>query len=105
MANVSDLSKNLAIRDLEVLTRLNAVGLTIVEIRISDYSPVKGKWAFEITLPPGTRLICTVSQDNHIIMDARFMRFHVGDAVYLLTDNESALRSVFTGLDYLDSNN
>ena len=104
MGHVTQIPKNIAVRDLEVLNHLNALGLAVVEIRISEVSPVKNKWAFEITLPGGTRLICLATHDGRIVMDPRFMRFGVGDAVYLVTDDEAALRPIFTGLEFESPN-
>jgi len=82
-------------RDLNNLTMLKSVGLSIVEVRISQVSFAKGKLLSNIPLPENTRIVCILRNEKPIVeLDAVFLEEK--DSVYLITDDEQTVRDTFT---------
>lgn len=86
---------NLTPRDLHSLSILKELGLSLVEVKISQVSFAKGQLLANIRLPENTRILCVVRQNQPITdLDAVFLEEK--DAVYLITDDESLIRDIFT---------
>ena len=86
---------NLAPRDLNSLSLLKQHGLSLVEIRISQVSFAKGQLLANIRLPESTRLVC-VLRGGRAILELEAVFLEEKDSVFLLTDDESAVRAAFT---------
>jgi NhaP-type Na+/H+ and K+/H+ antiporter len=88
-------SPQLTPRDLASLSVLREHGLFLVEVRISKVSAAIGKRLDAVGLPEKTVAICLLRGDETIMnLDPIFLQ--EGDAVYLITDDETAVRSLFT---------
>jgi NhaP-type Na+/H+ and K+/H+ antiporter len=86
---------NLTPRDVNNLTALKDVGLSLVEVRISQLSFVKGQLLSNVPLPAHTRLIGVLRKGRPILeLEAVFLEEN--DTVYLLTEDEERIREVFT---------
>jgi NhaP-type Na+/H+ and K+/H+ antiporter len=86
---------NLTPRDLNSLSALKETGLSLVEVRISQVSFAKGQLLSNIQLPENTRIMCVMRQSRPILdLDAVFLEEK--DSIYLLTDEEAAVRAAFT---------
>jgi NhaP-type Na+/H+ and K+/H+ antiporter len=82
-------------RDINTITILKSLGLSIVEVRISQVSFAKGKLLSNIPLPENTRIVCIVRNEKPIVeLDAVFLEEK--DSVYLITDDEQIVRDAFT---------
>lgn len=88
-------SSTLTPRDLNNMSVLKNHGLHLVEVKISQVSIAKGCLLDSIRLPEHTRVVCVIQDKQPVLkMDGVFLR--EGDAVYLLTDDEEMVRSLFT---------
>lgn len=86
---------NLTPRDVSNLATLKDVGLSLVDVRISQLSFVKGQLLANVPLPFNTRLIGLLRKGRPILdLDAVFLEEN--DTVYLLTEDEERIREVFT---------
>jgi len=88
-------SGTLTPRDLNNLSELKNHGLSLVEVRISQVSAARGKYLESIALPAHTRVVC-VMQNRQPVLDLSAVFLNEGDSVYLLTDDEDMVRSLFT---------
>ncbi len=82
-------------RDLSTLSRLKYHQLCLVEIKITRFSPMLGKRLESISFPQNTRLICVIRNQCPII-ETRSLFLEEHDIVYLMTNNETAIRELFT---------
>ena len=88
-------SSTLTPRDLNNMSVLKNLGLHLVEVKISQVAAAKGKLLSSIRLPEQTRVVCVIQDKQPVLnIDPVFLR--EGDSVYLLTDDEEMVRSVFT---------
>lgn len=88
-------SLNLTPRDVNNLAALKNSGLSLVEAKISQVACAKGQLLANISLPENSRLLCVMRQGRPILdLDVVFLEEQ--DAVYLLTDDEVAVRETFT---------
>lgn len=84
-------------RDLNNLASLKNYGLSLVEVKISQVSFAKGMLLSNVPLPDSTRVVCVIRGERAILeLDAVFLEER--DLVYLITDNESLVRTAFTVL-------
>ena len=82
-------------RDLNNITMLKSLGLSIVEVKISQVSFAKGQLLSNIPLPENTRIICIVRNEKPIVeLEAVFLEEK--DSIYLITDDEQTVRDAFT---------
>jgi NhaP-type Na+/H+ and K+/H+ antiporter len=82
-------------RDMTALGNLKDHGLFLVEVKITEYSPTLGRRLEAIGLPENTKPLCVVRHGRKITeLEALFLE--EGDVIYLMTDNESAVRNIFT---------
>lgn len=82
-------------RDLASLAELKEHGLLLVEVKISRVSAAIGKRLEGVGLPERTQAICVIRAGEAILqLDPVFLQ--EGDSVYLITDDETAVRSLFT---------
>lgn len=84
-------------RDLNSITVLKRHGLSLVEIKISKVSFAKGLLLSNVPLPAHTRLVCVV-RGGRAIVDLEAVFLEEGDLLYLVTENERAVRAAFTVL-------
>lgn len=82
-------------RDLASLCDLKEHGLSLLEIKISKVSPVLGQQIGAIGVPQGSRAICVI-RDGEPIFNLEALTILEGDMVYLLTDDEATIRSLFS---------
>lgn len=88
-------SPSLTPRDLASLSELKEHGLFLVEVKISKVSAALGKRIEGVGLPERTHAICVIRGKEAILnLDPVFLQ--EGDSVYLITDDETAVRSLFT---------
>lgn|GEM_PF-6651168 len=82
-------------RDLNNITVLKNLGLSLVEVKISQVSFAKGQLLNNISLPENTRIVCVIRNNKPIVeLDAVFLEER--DSIYLLTDEEQTVRDTFT---------
>jgi NhaP-type Na+/H+ and K+/H+ antiporter len=82
-------------RDLASLNVLKQHGLFLVEVKISKVSAALGRRIEGVGLPSKTQAICVIRNGESLLnLDPVFLE--EGDAVYLITDDETAVRSLFT---------
>ena len=82
-------------RDVNNLTVLKELGLSLMEVRISQVSFAKGQLLTNITLPENTRVAC-VLRNGKPIVDLEAVFLEENDFVYLMTDDETLVRHTFT---------
>ncbi|HEY9685838.1 MAG TPA: hypothetical protein V6C52_02555 [Coleofasciculaceae cyanobacterium] len=88
-------TESLTPRDVTNLSALKGLGLDLVEVRISQVAYAKGQLLSNIRLPENTRVLCVMRNHRPIIeLDAVFLEEK--DSIYLLTDDETTVREVFT---------
>ncbi len=82
-------------RDMAGLFELKKLGLMLVEIRISQVSPAKGQLLASIPLPETTSVLCLIKGDTaYMNLESEFLE--EGDRLYVLTNDETGIRSLFT---------
>lgn len=82
-------------RDLNNLTMLKELGLSLVDVRISQVSFAKGQLLSNIALPENSRVVCILRNGKPIVdLEAAFLEEN--DFVYLITDDETLVRHAFT---------
>lgn len=82
-------------RDLSSLNTLKRHGLSLAEIKISQVSAAKGQLLENIGLPENTRALA-ILRNQQIVLTLTSVFIEEGDTVFLLTDDETAVRSAFT---------
>ncbi len=82
-------------RDMSALNHLKHHHLSLIEIKITDYSPTVGKRLEGISFPENTRSVCVI-RNHRPITELEALFLEEMDLVYLLTDNESIVRDIFT---------
>lgn len=88
------MSAPLAPRDLSTLSLLKDHGLSLIEIKISQVSAAKGQLIDNVRLPENTRLLCVVRQGKPLLA-LHNLFLEERDSVFLLTDDEQAVRHLF----------
>jgi NhaP-type Na+/H+ and K+/H+ antiporter len=84
-------------RDINNVTILKHHGLSLVEVKISQVSFAKGLLLANVPLPENTRVTCVIRAGKPIVeLEAVFLEER--DLVYLITDDERAVRNAFTVL-------
>lgn len=84
-------------RDLNNVKLLKQCGLSMVEVKISQVSFAKGMLLSNVPLPENTRVVCVIRAERPIVeLEAVFLEER--DLVYLITDDEKAVRDAFTVL-------
>lgn len=86
---------NLTPRDISSLMALKGAGLDLVEVKISQRSPVKGRLLSSVTIPENANIACVI-RNHRPILDLEAVFLDEGDRVFLLTDDERAVRERFT---------
>ena len=88
-------ASSLTPRDINTITTLKNLGLSIVEVKISQVSFAKGQLLHNISLPENSRIVCVIRNNKPIVeLDAVFLEER--DSVYLITDDEQTVRNTFT---------
>jgi NhaP-type Na+/H+ and K+/H+ antiporter len=82
-------------RDLASLSELKQHGLFLVEVKISKVSATLGQRLEGVGLPERTHPICVIRK-GEVTFDLHPLFLAEGDSVYLITDDETAVRSLFT---------
>ncbi len=94
-SNATKKETPLSPRDMAGLFELKKLGLMLVEIRISQVSPAKGKLLASIPLPEATSVLCLIKGDTaYMNLESEFIE--EGDRLYVLTNDETGIRSLFT---------
>lgn len=88
-------SPSLTPRDINNVAVLKELGLSLVEVKISQVSFAKGQLLSNIALPENARVVCILRRGKAIVdLDAVFLEER--DAIYLITDDEHQVRQAFT---------
>lgn len=74
---------------------LKECGLSLVEVKISRVSSVRGLLLASVRLPARTKILCVV-RDGAPIMDLDTCFIYEGDVIVLVTDDEVGIRNLFT---------
>lgn len=88
-------TSTLSPRDMANLSVLRQHGLMLVEVKISRVSAALGQRIELVGLPYKTIPIGVV-REGELLTDLVPVFLQEGDAVYLMTDDETAVRSLFT---------
>lgn len=88
-------TESLTPRDVSNLSTLKGTGLELVEVKISQVSYAKGQLLSNIRLPENTRVIC-VMRNHRPITELEAVFLEERDSVYLMTDDETTVREIFT---------
>ena len=81
-------------RDINNVSALKELGLSLVEVKISQVSFAKGQLLSNIQLPDNARIGCILRNGKAIVeLDAVFLEEQ--DSIYLITDDEHTVRQVF----------
>jgi NhaP-type Na+/H+ and K+/H+ antiporter len=97
MTTILKQSNGLTPRDLNNVTILKRHGLFLVEVKISKVSFAKGLLLDNVPLPENTRVVC-VTRNGRAIVELEAVFLEEGDSLYLVTENEQAVRAAFTVL-------
>jgi NhaP-type Na+/H+ and K+/H+ antiporter len=88
-------SPSLTPRDINNIAFLKELGLSLVEVKISQVSFAKGQLLNNIPLPENARVVCIVRHGKAIVeLEAVFLEEQ--DSIYLITDDEYQVRQAFT---------
>lgn len=83
-------------RGLKALDSIEQAGLTLIEVKVTQYSPVRGRQFTTLNLPKKTCALCifrgkeTISNFDGLFLEDR-------DRVVVVTGNPQDVRELFTG--------
>jgi NhaP-type Na+/H+ and K+/H+ antiporter len=80
--------------DLGNLTTLKQLGYTLIQVRVSQFSALRGRLLSTLELPTGQRVLCVLRQDEPVYdLGCAFLR--AKDTLFILTNDEEQTRRFF----------
>lgn len=89
-------ASHLAPRDLASLSELKSRGLSLLEVKISEISAARGQLLSAIVLPERAGVVCVIKAGQALLQNLDNTVLETGDSVYLLAEDETEVRAVFT---------
>jgi len=83
-------------RGLKALESIEHSGLTLLEVKVNPYSPVRCRQLSSLALPHPSRALCLIRQ-GQVFHDMDGLFLEEDDRVVILTRDVTQIRELFTG--------